>query len=79
MREAMTNKIMVLGVDGFDPRYAKYLMDQGKMPNLKQYVERGSAREDLVLLGAVPTVTPPMWTTLSTGAYAGTHGHYSVP
>lgn len=74
MREAMTNKIMVLGVDGFDPRYAKYLMDQGKMPNLKQYVERGSAREDLVLLGAVPTVTPPMWTTLSTGAYAGTHG-----
>lgn len=74
MREAMTNKIMVLGVDGFDPRYAKYLMDQGKMPNLKQYVERGSAREDLVLLGAMPTVTPPMWTTLSTGAYAGTHG-----
>lgn len=74
MRKAMTEKIIVLGVDGFDPKYAKYLMDQGKMPYLKKFVERGSAREDLGLLGAVPTVTPPMWTTLSTGAYAGTHG-----
>lgn len=74
MREAMTKKIMVLGVDGFDPKFAKYLMDQGKMPNLQQFVKRGSAREDLVMLGAMPTVTPPMWTTLATGAYAGTHG-----
>ena len=52
MREAMTKKIMVLGVDGFDPKFAKYLMDQGKMPNLQQFVKRGSAREDLVMLGA---------------------------
>lgn len=74
MNKAMTNKIAVIGVDGFDPKHAKFLMDQGKMPNLKKYVERGSAREDLVLLGAMPTVTPPMWTTLATGAYAGTHG-----
>ena len=28
---------------------------------------KGSCREDLVLLGANPTVTPPMWTTLATG------------
>ena len=74
MNKAMTEKVMVLGVDGFDPKLAKYLMDQGKMPNLKKFVEKGSAREDLVLQGAMPTVTPPMWTTLSTGAYAGTHG-----
>ena len=39
------------------------------MPNLKKFVEKGSCREDLVLLGAVPTVTPPQWTTLATGAY----------
>ena len=73
-RKAMTDKLLVLGVDGFDPRHAKFLMDQGKMPNLKQFVERGAAREDLVLLGNMPTVTPPMWTTLATGATAATHG-----
>ena len=40
-------------------------MNQGKMPNLKKFVERGAARADLTLLGAMPTVTPPMWTTLA--------------
>lgn len=74
MRNTMTEKIAILGVDGMDPKFAKYLMDQGKMPNLKRLVERGAARENLAMLGAMPTVTPPMWTTLATGAYAETHG-----
>lgn len=74
MNEAMTQKCIVVGVDGFDPVHAKFLMDQGKMPNLKRYMEKGAAREDMVLLGGMPTVTPPMWTTLATGATAATHG-----
>ena len=74
MRTALTDKIVVLGVDGFDPSLAKKFMEQGKMPALAEFVRRGSAREDLVLLGAHPTVTPPMWTTLATGAYPATHG-----
>ena len=71
---AKSNKILVLGIDGMDPRLAKKFMDEGNMPNLKEYVTRGAAREDLVLLGGVPTVTPPMWTTLATGANPDTHG-----
>ncbi len=67
-------KIIVVGVDGMDPRLAKKYLDAGKMPNMKKLLECGSAREDLVLLGAVPTITPPQWTTLATGAYPGTHG-----
>lgn len=73
-RKRLADKIAVLGVDGFDPRLAKKLMDEGKMPNLQTFVQRGAAREDLVLLGAMPTVTPPMWTTLASGAYPSTHG-----
>jgi Uncharacterized conserved protein len=57
-----------------DPDLTKKYMDQGKLPNIKKFVERGTAREDLVMLGAMPTITPPMWTTLSTGAYPETHG-----
>lgn len=71
---SLNKKVLVLGVDGMDPRLAKYFMDKGKMPNLKRYVENGTARENLHLLGAHPTVTPPMWTTLATGAYPMTHG-----
>ena len=67
------DKILVLGIDGMDPRLSKYYMDQGLMPNLKKLVEAGSAREGLEFLGQMPTITPPMWTTLATGAYPMTH------
>lgn len=67
------DKILVLGIDGMDPRLSNYHMAQGYMPNLKKFLERGSAREDLVLLGGMPTITPPMWTTLATGTYPMTH------
>ena len=73
-RNARTKKIICLGVDGLDPRLTRKYVDEGKMPNVKKYIERGSCREDLVLLGGHPTVTPPMWTTLATGCYANVHG-----
>ena len=74
MTNVLSSKIMVLGVDGMDPRLAKKYVDEGKMPNLKTIIERGAQREDLVLLGIMPTITPPGWTSLATGAYPGTHG-----
>ncbi|MBO5139993.1 MAG: alkaline phosphatase family protein [Peptococcaceae bacterium] len=72
--EKLTEKIIVLGIDGMDPSLTKKFIDEGLMPNMKKYMALGSAREDLVMLGAMPTVTPPMWTTLATGAYPATHG-----
>lgn len=73
-RKASASKILCLGVDGLDPRLTRKYVDEGKMPHVARYIERGACRQDLVLLGAHPTVTPPMWTTLATGAYANTHG-----
>lgn len=67
-------KVMVLGLDGMEPYTAKRLMDEGKMPNLKRMVDQGAAREDLELLGAMPTITPAQWTTLACGCYPATHG-----
>lgn len=68
------NKVLVLGIDGMDPMITKKYLEKGVMPNLQKIVERGAQREDLVMLGSVPTVTPPMWTTLATGALPATHG-----
>lgn len=73
-RKARTNKVLLLGIDGLDPRLTKKYVSMGLLPNLKQYIERGAQREDLVMLGGHPTVTPPMWTTLATGCYANVHG-----
>lgn len=73
-RPQINNKVIILGCDGMDPRLTKKYIEEGKMPNVKKFIERGSAREDLVLLGGHPTVTPPMWTTLATGCYANVHG-----
>ena len=69
-----TEKLLILGVDGMDPRLSKKYMDEGYMPNLKRLVEMGAAREDLHMIGGHPTVTPPMWTTLATGACPAVHG-----
>jgi predicted AlkP superfamily phosphohydrolase/phosphomutase len=71
---ALTDKIFFLGIDGLDPCLTKKFMDQGKLPNFKKFVDRGAQREDLKLLCTPPTITPPLWTTLATGALPVTHG-----
>lgn len=72
-RKALADKVMVLGVDGLDPRFSRRLMDEGKMPNFSKLAARGAQREDLVLLGSNPTVTPPQWTTLAVGCNPNVH------
>lgn len=71
---AFTDKLFVLGIDGLDPRYSRKMLREGRMPNLQKFIDKGACREDLVMLGGHPTVTPPMWTTLATGCYANVHG-----
>ena len=73
-REALSDKVIVVGIDGMDPRLTRKYVDEGLMPNTRELLRRGAARQDLTMLGAQPTVTPPMWTTMSTGAYPITHG-----
>ena len=68
------DKVLVLGIDGMDPRITKKLLKENRLPNIQKYIDRGACREDLTMLGAIPTITPPCWTTLSTGTYPGTHG-----
>ena len=72
--KALSEKVLLLGIDGMDPKFSRKMVDEGYMPNLKKLIEKGAARHDLRLLGGVPTITPPMWTTLATGAYPMTHG-----
>lgn len=71
---ALNNKVLILGVDGLDPSLTMRFRAEGIMPNFDKFIARGSARKDLRMLGGVPTITPPMWTSLATGATPATHG-----
>ena len=73
-RQALSDKILILGVDGLDPSLTKRFVEMGELPNIQKFIERGVAREDLIMQGAHPTITPPMWTTMATGTCPGTHG-----
>ncbi len=70
----LANKVLVLGIDGLVPELTRKYVDEGYMPNMKKFLEMGSARADIKMMGCQPTVTPPMWTSLATGAHPYTHG-----
>ena len=71
----MTNvarRVMVLGIDApIVPRLYKMAME-GKLPTTKRLIDEGVFAPNC--LTPVPTITPPNWTTIATGAWAGTHG-----
>ena len=71
---ALTDKVLLLGVDGLDPKLTSKFLKEGKLPNIKKFVEAGAQRENLQLVCTPPTITPPLWTTLATGALPVTHG-----
>lgn len=70
-------KVFIMGIDGMDPKITQQYIDEGLMPNLVKFLERGSARDNLAMIGGQPTVTPPMWTTLATGASPYVHSVHS--
>lgn len=67
-------RAMVLGLDAADPVQVRRLIDEGKMPNLKNLLENGTANENLAMIGCLPSVTPPNWCSIATGAWPRTHG-----
>lgn len=70
----MAKRAMMIGLDGADPLVIKRLIDQGRLPNLKWVLENGVRHEDMAMLGAFPSVTPPNWASIATGCWPRTHG-----
>lgn len=67
-------RAMMIGLDGADPFVIRRLISEGKLPNLKRVIEEGTANENLSMIGALPSVTPPNWCSLATGNWPRTHG-----
>lgn len=65
-------KVLVIGYDGLMFELVGKFVDEGIMPNFKRLIESGMFTK---ALPAPPVDTPTNWTTLSTGAWTGTHGN----
>ncbi len=64
-------KCIVFGMDGAFPKAVERHMKQGLLPNIARLVEKGVWAQNC--LCPVPTITPPNWTTIATGALPATH------
>ena len=67
---ALAKRAIVIGIDGASMEIVRYMAAQGATPNLKRLMDTGAWRP---MLGVFPTLTPPGWTSIATGAWPGTH------
>jgi predicted AlkP superfamily phosphohydrolase/phosphomutase len=68
--KAQVKRLVVVGLDGQDPRVTDRLLEQGKLPNLKALAEEGCYSR---LATTYPSITPVAWSSFSTGVQPGKH------
>jgi len=64
-------RVLVVGADGLEWNVLRPLLAQGKCPNLRALMERGSFGH---LSTLTPTLSPSLWTTIATGKRPEQHG-----
>lgn len=71
MPHSPAQRFILIGLDGCGMEQMLHMVREGHCPNVQKLLERGVHRE---MWGVLPTLTPPGWTTLVTGAWPSTHG-----
>lgn len=69
----MTKKVLMIGLDGATFTLFKPLSQQGVLPFLTQMIENGTAA---VMMSTRNPLTPPAWTSMTTGVSPEVHGIY---
>ncbi len=64
-------KVIVLGLDGLDPKIIQFLIEQGRAPNFKKLSEMGAFHP---LGTSMPALSPVAWSSFITGMTPGGHG-----
>lgn len=65
------NKVIVIGLDGLEPRIARPLIEAGKLPNLARLKQSGGFS---TVATTTPAQTPVAWSSFATGTNPGGHG-----
>ena len=64
-------KVIVIGIDGMDPRLSEAMMNEGLLPNFNKLRKQGGYRR---LGTSIPPQSPVAWASFINGAGPGSHG-----
>lgn len=74
-------KAAIIGLDCALPHLVEKHIAEGHLPTFKKLIDNGVIADNCLV--PYPTVTPPNWASIATGAWPGTHGitdfHYHMP
>ncbi|MCP3919815.1 MAG: nucleotide pyrophosphatase [bacterium] len=71
--KAKVKRVIVVGLDGFDPGLAERYAAEGRMPNFDALAKEGCFHR---LGTALPSISPVAWSTYATGVDASRHNIY---
>lgn len=74
MSKRIAKKVLLIGWDAADWVMIRPLLDQGLMPTLKKFIDRGVSGK---LATIQPILSPMLWNSIATGKRADKHGIYS--
>jgi predicted AlkP superfamily phosphohydrolase/phosphomutase len=66
-----SKKVIILGIDGFDPKILEAMMGAGKLPHFSRLAATGGYSP---LETIMPPQSPVVWTTIATGQPPAAHG-----
>ncbi len=69
--KSLGKKVIVIGIDGMDPRLCEFMMDSGQLPHLARLREVGGFSP---LGTSIPPQSPVAWANFINGAGPGSHG-----
>jgi len=72
MIDKVPAKVAVIGFDCAMPHLVEKHIAEGYLPNFKKLIEAGVMAANC--LPVYPTIPPPNWASIATGAWPGTHG-----
>jgi hypothetical protein len=64
-------KVIIIGLDGFEPKIVERMLKAGELPNLAKLRDRGGYSR---IRTTYPAQTPVAWSTFATGTNPGRHG-----
>lgn len=71
MKDNQKRKVILIGIDGFDPVIADELMARGELPHFSSIKQSGSFKP---LETSNPAQSPVAWASIATGSNPGHHG-----
>ncbi len=70
-KPAKIDRMVIIGLDGLDPKLVRRFMDEGRLPNMQRIAAKGSFRN---LSTTYPAMSPVAWSSFATGVDPAKHG-----